>query len=82
MCETLTFLLDNSYSYIKFGTKIFRQIVGIPMVTNCAPFVADLFLFYYERDSTMSLFDKKKKKKKKKKNNLKLLQLSARHLAI
>ena len=27
-----------------------RQIVGIPMGTNCAPLVADLFLFCYERD--------------------------------
>ena len=27
------------------------------MGTNCAPLVADLFLFYYERDFTMSLSD-------------------------
>ena len=27
-----------------------RQIVGIPMGTNCATLVADLFLFCYERD--------------------------------
>ena len=37
-------LLDNIY--IRFGTKLFRQIVGIPMGTNCAPLVADLFLFH------------------------------------
>ena len=30
--------------------KLYRQIVGIPMGTNCAPVVADLFLFCYERD--------------------------------
>ena len=48
MCEALTFLLDNIY--IRFGTKLFRQIVDIPMGTNCAPLVADLFLFCYERD--------------------------------
>ena len=29
---------------------VYRQIVGIPMGTNCAPLVADLFLFCYERD--------------------------------
>ena len=29
---------------------LYRQIVGIPMGTNCAPLVADLFLFCYERD--------------------------------
>ena len=36
--------------YIKFGTKFYRQIDGIPMGTNCAPLVAYLFLFCYERD--------------------------------
>ena len=30
--------------------KIRLQNVGIPMGTNCAPLVADLFLFCYERD--------------------------------
>ena len=44
-----TFLLDNIY--IRFSTKLYRQIVGIPMGTNCAPFVADLFLFCYEEIS-------------------------------
>ena len=53
MCEALTFLLDNIY--IRFGTKLFRKIVGIPTGTNCAPLVADLFLFCYERDFMMSL---------------------------
>ena len=53
MCEALTFLLDNIY--IRFGSKLYRQIVGIPMGTNCAPLVADLFLFCYERDSMLSL---------------------------
>ena len=46
--DALSFLLDNIY--IRFGTKLYRQIVGIPMGTNCAPLVADLFLFCYERD--------------------------------
>ena len=40
--------MDNIY--IRFGPKLYRQIVGIPMGTNCAPLVADLFLFCYERD--------------------------------
>ena len=53
VCEALTFLLDNTY--IRFSTKLFRQIVDIPMGTNCAPLVADLFLFCYERDFMMSL---------------------------
>ena len=45
--------------YIRSGTKLYRQIVGIPMGTNCAPFVADLFLFCYERDFMTSLSDVK-----------------------
>ena len=40
--------MDNIY--IRFGTKLYRQSVGIPMGTKCAPLVADLFLFCYERD--------------------------------
>ena len=48
VCDALTFLLDNFF--IRFGTKLYRQAVGIPMGTNCAPLVADLFLFCYERD--------------------------------
>ena len=48
VCDALTYLLDNIY--IIFGTKLYRQIVGIPMGTNCVPLVADLFLYCYERD--------------------------------
>ena len=51
VCEALTFLLDNIY--IRFGSKLYRLIVGVPMGTNCAPLVADLFLFCYERDSML-----------------------------
>ena len=51
--KALTFLLDNIY--IRFGSKLYRQIVGIPMGNNCAPLVADLFLFCYERDLMLSL---------------------------
>ena len=53
----LTFLLDNIF--IQFGTKLYRQVVGIPMGTNCAPLVADLYLFCYERDFMMSLSNDK-----------------------
>ena len=40
------FLIDNIY--IRTGKKIYRQQIGIPMGTNCAPFLANLFLFYFE----------------------------------
>ena len=44
MCEALTYLLGNIF--IRFGTKLYRQIVVIPMGTNCAPLIADLFFFF------------------------------------
>ena len=53
MCDALHDLLDNIF--IRFGSKLYRQIVGISMGTNCAPLVADLFLFCYERDFMLSL---------------------------
>ena len=53
----LTFLLDNIF--IRFCTKLYWQVVGIPMGTNCAPLVADVFLFCYEKDFMMSLSDDK-----------------------
>ena len=46
-------------TFIRFGTKLYRQIVQIPVGTNCAPLVADLFLLCYERDFMMSLSDNK-----------------------
>ena len=55
VCDALTVLLDNIF--IQFGTNLYRQVVGISMGTNCAPLVANLFLFYYERDFIMSLTD-------------------------
>ena len=57
LCDVLTFLLDNIS--IRSGTKMYRQAVGMPMGTNCAPLVANLFLFCYERDFMISLSDDK-----------------------
>ena len=53
VCEALTFLLDNIF--VRYGNSIYRQVIGIPMGTNCAPLVADLFLYCYERDFMLSL---------------------------
>ena len=47
--------MDNIF--IRFDTKLYRQVVGIPMGTYCAPVVADLFLFCYARDFMMSPSD-------------------------
>ena len=52
-CDALSFLLDNIF--VRFGNTTYRQVIGIPMGTNCAPLVADLFLFCYEMDFMRSL---------------------------
>ena len=41
--------------YVQFGGMVYQQIVGIPMGTNCAPLIADLFLYCYERDFMSNL---------------------------
>ena len=53
MCDALTYLLDNIF--ISFGTRLYRQIVGISMGTKCAALIADLLLFCFERDFIVSL---------------------------
>ena len=55
ICDALHYLLDTIF--IRFGSKLYRQIVGILMGTYFAPFVADLFLFSYERNFMLSLSD-------------------------
>ena len=46
ICEMIEFLIDNIF--VQFGGRLFRQVIGIPMGTNCAPLLADLFLYSYE----------------------------------
>ena len=36
--------------YVQLNGMVYQQIVGIPMGTNCAPLITDLFLYCYERD--------------------------------
>jgi hypothetical protein len=44
--KEMGFLIDNIF--VVFGNKIYQQTVGIPMGTNCAPLLADSFLYSYE----------------------------------
>ena len=53
---TLSIIFWTIY-FIRFGSKVYRQIVDIPMGTNYVPLVADLFLFCNERDFMLSLSD-------------------------
>ena len=41
--------------------KVFQQIFGIPMGTNCAPLLADIFLYSYEAEFIHSLSSTGKK---------------------
>ena len=53
LIEALNFIIDNSF--INFQNKVYRQIVGIPMGTNCAPHLANLYLHVYEYDYLVAL---------------------------
>ena len=44
----LEFFIDNIFAM--FGGRVFQQTVGIPMGTNCAPLLADLFRYSYKAD--------------------------------
>jgi hypothetical protein len=56
----LELLIDNIF--VIFGGRVFQQTVVIPMGTNCAPLLADLFLFSYEADLIQGLLQKNEKK--------------------
>ena len=42
----LEYVIDNAFFQV--GNKVFRQIIGIPMGSDPAPFIANLFLYIYE----------------------------------
>ena len=49
----IEFLVDNIF--VECGGVIFQQVIGIPMGTNCAPLLADLFLYSYEAEFIQTL---------------------------
>jgi hypothetical protein len=44
----ITWLIDNTF--VTIGCSVFKQVIGIPMGTDCAPYLANLFLYSYEFD--------------------------------
>ena len=60
ICKMIEFLVDNIY--VRFGGQLFRQMVGIPMGTNCAPLLADLFFYSYENEFLDKLIKEGKRK--------------------
>ena len=41
------YLIDNCYT--AFDNKVVKQVMGVPMSTNCASHVANIFLHVYEK---------------------------------
>ena len=60
ICKMIEVLVDNIY--VRFGRQLFRQMVGIPMGTNCAPLLADLFLYSHENEFLDKLIKEGKRK--------------------
>jgi hypothetical protein len=54
----IDWLIDNTY--VEVGDIILRQNIGIPMGTDCAPYLANLFLFSYEFTYLNTLLKQKK----------------------
>ena len=57
--KMLESLVDNIC--VVFTGKVFQQIVGIPMGTNCAPLLADIFSYSYEAEFIQSLLSTERK---------------------
>ena len=55
-------ILPHVGSFVRFGGQLFSQMVGIPMGTNCAPLLADLFLYSYENEFLDKLIKEGKRK--------------------
>ena len=53
ICSMIDFLVDNIF--VKFGGCLFRQVIGIPMETNCTLLLAHLFLYSYQSEFLDSL---------------------------
>ena len=51
----VAFIIDNSY--IEYKGKVYRQKIGIPMGTNSAPHIANIFLHVYEYLHVHKLLD-------------------------
>ena len=54
----LEFLIDNIF--VSFGGILFKQVVGIPMGTNCSTLLTDLFAYSYESELLQNMVKDKK----------------------
>ena len=49
----IEYLVENIFSRV--GNRVYEQCVGIPMGTDCAPLIANLYSFFYDYNYTKSL---------------------------
>jgi hypothetical protein len=56
----LEYLIDNISAM--FDGRVFQQTVGMPMGINCAPLIADLFLYSHKADFIQGLLKKNERK--------------------
>ena len=49
----------GKHIYVQFDGMVYNKIVGISMGTNCAPLLADLFIYCYEKDFMSDLHKSK-----------------------
>ena len=67
-CPVTDIIYVSSHVYFclpvqsQIGGRVFQQTVIIPIGTNCAPLLADLFLYLQEADFIQGLLNKNKKK--------------------
>ena len=43
--DLFNFLIDNIY--VQIGLAVFKEVIGIPMGTDCAPLIADFSLSFW-----------------------------------
>ena len=53
--KCINYLIDNNF--IKYDNQIFQQTIGIPMGSNYASHLANIFLFIYESAFVKKLFE-------------------------
>jgi hypothetical protein len=58
----LKFLIDNIF--VEYAGLIFQQIIDIPMGTDCAPLLADFFLYSNEAGFIKTFIKDKNKRQK------------------
>lgn len=57
LIHQIKWLIDNIYVFC--GDCLFRQVIGIPMGTDCAPFLANLYLYSYEHQWLTKKYEEK-----------------------